>query len=178
MRRVTVAAMLVMGVGVGAWGPATAQEAVDSAARVLSGLRACKALPDTERLACYDRAAAALDQAVAQKDVTLIDRQEVRRTRRGLFGFTLPRIGIFSDDENKEEAEEFAELNTTVASARSVDGRVEFRLGDGSDAVWRTTDPVAFPPKAGTAVRIRRASLGSYFVKFGKDRMVRGMRIR
>lgn len=176
MLRVAVAAMLVMGLGAGA--PVAAQEAGDSAERVLGGLRACKALPDKDRLACYDRAAAALDQAVVQKEVTLIDRQEVRRTRRGLFGFTLPRIGIFSDDENKEEAAEFAELNTTVASARSVDGRVEFRLGDGSDAVWRTTDPVAFPPKAGTAVRIRRASLGSYFVKFGKERMVRGMRIR
>lgn len=173
MRYLAAAAMLAMGLGAGS--SATGQEPGDSAARVLGGLRACKALPDKDRLACYDRAAAALDQAVVQKEVTLIDKQEVRQTRRGLFGFNLPRIGIFSDDANKEEA---AELNTTVASARSVDGRVEFRLGDGSDAVWRTTDPVAFPPKAGTPVRITKASLGSYFIKFGKDRMVRGMRVR
>lgn len=176
MRRVAVAAMLVMGVGAGL--PAAAQETADSAERVLGGLRACKGLAEAERLACYDRAAAALDRAVEAKEVTLIDKQEVRRTRRGLFGFTLPRIGIFSDEENEEE-EGFAELNTTVASVRTVEnGRVEFRLGDGSEAVWRTTDAVAFPPKPGTAVRIRKAALGSYLVKFGKDRIVRGTRIR
>lgn len=148
--------------------------------RVLGGLRACRGLPDAERLACFDRAATALDAAVASKEVTVLDKQEVRRTRRGLFGFTLPKIGIFGGGDGDEKAEDaFTEITTTVASARVVENsRVEFRLADESEAVWRTTDPMGFPPKPGTAVRIRKGALGNYFIDFAGSRGVRGMRVR
>lgn len=175
MRRFALALALL-----GAIGPAAAQKPDDAPGRVLGGLRACKGLADAERLACYDRAAAALDQAVETKEVTLLDKQEVRRTRRGLFGFTLPRIGLFSGDgDDPKEAAEFSEITTTVASARLVENsRVEFRLADESGAVWRTTDPLSFPPKAGASVRIRKGTLGNYFIRFNNERGVRGMRVR
>ena len=177
MRRLAMAMVLVAGLGTGA--VAAPPQESDPAARVLGGLRACRTLADADRLACYDRAAAALDQAVQTKEVTLIDKQEVRRTRRGLFGFNLPRIGLFSSDgDDQGEKEGFTEINSTIASARAVENnRVEFRLTDEGDAVWRTTDP-GYPPKAGSTVRIRKGTLGNYFVRFNNERGVRGMRIR
>jgi hypothetical protein len=150
--------------------------------RVLQGLRACKAIAATDaRLACFDKATAALEAAVDAKDVRIVDRQEIRKARRSLFGFTIPKVALFGggDDapgkDDKEEA--FSEINTTVASARAVDnGRVEIRLVD-EDAVWRTTDPMAWPPKTGAKIRIRRGTLGNYFI-YVDGRSVRGTRIR
>ncbi len=174
VRAVILAAMLAVPTG------AMAQEKEgDSSGRVLGGLRACRGLPDAERLACYDRAASALDAAVASKEVTVLDKQEVRRTRRGLFGFTLPRIGLFAGDGDEKEADAFIEITSTVASARTVENsRIEFRLADETEAVWRTTDPLGFPPKTGTEVTIRKGALGNYFIRFKGTRPVRGMRVR
>ena len=30
--------------------------------------------------------------------------------------------------------------------------------------MWQTTDPLLFPPRAGTKVRIRKGALGNYFI--------------
>jgi len=149
--------------------------------RVLQGLRSCRAITAAEaRLACFDKATAALEAAVDAKDVRIVDRQEIRKARRSLFGFTIPKVALFGggddgDQDDKEDA--FTEINTTVASARAVEnGRVEIRLV-GEDAVWRTTDPMAWPPKSGAKIRIRKGTLGNYFIAVD-GRSVRGMRVR
>lgn len=173
--------VLALGVAMLMPGAAGAQAGAESesSARVLSGLRACQGLADAERLACYDRAAAALNAAVAAKEVTVLDKQEVRRTRRGLFGFTLPKIGLFAGDSDAPGKEDFTEITTTVGSVRAVaNSRVEFTLADESGAVWRTTDPMSFPPKPGQSVRIQKGALGNYFIRFDNARNVRGMRVR
>jgi hypothetical protein len=149
--------------------------------RVLQGLRDCKAIAAADaRLACFDKATAALEAAVDAKDVRIVDRQEIRKARRSLFGFTIPKVALFGggDDAGSDDKEEaFSEINTTVAGARAVEnGRVEIRLV-GEDAVWRTTDPMAWPPKPGAKIRIRRGTLGNYFISVD-GRGVRGMRIR
>jgi len=162
---------------------ATGQAQSGPGERVLQGLRDCRAITTAEaRLACFDKATAALEAAVQAKDVRIVDRQEIRKARRSLFGFTIPRVALFGggdgdDDDAKEDADAFTEINTTVASARAVDnGRVEIRLV-GEDAVWRTTDPMAWPPKSGAKIRIRKGTLGNYFIAVD-GRSVRGMRIR
>lgn len=155
-----------------------------ASSRVLEPFARCRAVGAAqERADCFDAATKALEIAVERKDVTIVDRQEVRTARRSLFGFTLPRIGLFDggdrDDNGKAPArEEIKEIETTIASARSVaNGRVEFRVADG-DAVWTTTDPMAFPPKPGDKVRIRRGTMGTYFIAVAGQRSVRGMRLR
>jgi hypothetical protein len=150
--------------------------------RVLQGLRDCRAITAAEaRLACFDKATAALEAAVTAKDVRIVDRQEIRKARRSLFGFTIPKVALFGggdgDEPEKDDEDAFTEINTTVASARAVEnGRVEIRLV-GEDAVWRTTDPMNWPPKAGAKIRIRKGTLGNYFMAVD-GRSVRGMRIR
>ncbi|SEJ63829.1 hypothetical protein SAMN05428950_102346 [Sphingomonas sp. OV641] len=160
-------------------GVAGAQAQDGAGERVLQSFSQCRTItaPD-QRLACFDKAAASLAQAVEAKEVRILDKEDVRRTRRSLFGFTLPRVGLFDEDEEEAKKEEFTEINTTVASARSLqNGRAEIRLNGDDGAVWQTTEAMTFPPKAGDKIRIRRGAIGSYFINVG-GRSVRGMRVR
>ena len=150
---------------------------------VVDALTACRAIAsDAARLACFDTAAARIDAALKAKDVTIVDRQDVQKAKRSLFGFSLPRIPLFGlgggDDDRGSDAKAFTELNSTIASARQIaNGRVELRLSD-EEAVWQTTDPLLFPPKPGTKVRIRPGALGNYFIAIQGERSVRGTRVR
>lgn len=163
----------------GAAGTAGAQAQDGASSRVLQSLTQCRAITAADqRLACFDKAAAALEQAVQAKEVRILDKEDVRRTRRSLFGFQLPRVGLFNEGDEEAKREEFAEINTTVASARQVqNGRIEIRLTGEDDAVWQTTEAMTFPPKPGDKIRIRKGAIGSYFISVG-GRSVRGMRVR
>ena len=147
--------------------------------RVLQSLTRCRGIADSEeRLACFDKATGALEQAVQAKQVRIVDQEDIRKTRRSLFGFTVPRIGLFGDRDGEEDRPEFTEINTVVASSRALgNGRVEIRLAGEESAVWQTTEAMNFPPKTGDAIRIRKGSLGNYFINVG-GRSVRGMRVR
>ena len=76
----------------------------------------CRKLADSAaRLACYDKAAATMDQAEAKGDIVVVDREQARKVRRQAFGFTLPSITLF---ERGEKPEEISTMNeTTVVSA-------------------------------------------------------------
>jgi hypothetical protein len=177
MNRGTIATTLVVLLGAA---QAHAEPASD---RVLQSFERCRTIAAAQdRADCFDAAARGLETAIKSKDVTIVDRQEVRTARRSLFGFTLPRIGLFDggDRDGKDEGarDEIKEIESTIASARVVaNGRVELRLADG-DAVWATTDPMPFPPKPGDKVRIRKGALGNYFIAIAGQRSVRGMRVR
>ncbi|OWK29099.1 hypothetical protein [Sphingomonas mucosissima] len=163
----------------GAAGAASAQAQDRAGSRVLQSFSQCRAITVADqRLACFDKAAAALEQAVQSKEVRILDREDVQRTRRSLFGFQLPRLGLFNEGDEEAKKQEFTEINTTVASARQVqNGRVEIRLTGEDDAVWQTTESMTFPPKAGDKIRIRKGAIGNYFINVG-GRSVRGMRVR
>lgn len=163
-------------------GPAPAFAAAPkSAERVLQDFGACRTKGDAAaRLACFEATFDAFEKAVTAKEVTIVDRADMREARRSLFGFTLPKIDLFGGGGGgpRPEADDFTEINTTVAAARpAVRGRVEIRLADDSGAVWQTTDPMNFPPKPGDKIRIRQGALGNYFL-FTGGRSYRGMRLR
>lgn len=178
MTRAGILLVATAGLGiVGSAGPALAQDSAGT--RVLQSFAQCRSIAASdERLACFDKAAGALEQAVKTKEVRILDKEDVKRTRRSLFGFTLPRVGIFGERDEDGEKEEFTEINTTVSSARQLpNGRVELRLTDEPDAVWQTTEGMTFPPKQGDKIRIRKGAIGSYFITVG-GRSYRGMRVR
>lgn len=155
--------------------PAAAADEPPSAIR---GLAACRAIADgPERLACYDREAGALVQSVEKKQTLVLDQQEVRRTKRSLFGFTLPRIGIFGGSKNGgPEEPEFTQIETTIASIRGL-GYNKFRFTIEDGAVWETTEGANAYPKVGQKVFIKKAALGSYFIRFENARSVKGARV-
>jgi hypothetical protein len=174
-KRIVALAALVV------WSSGAAAQDV-SGEKVLQSFSRCRGLETpVAQLDCFQNATSALESAVKTKDVTILDRQDIRKARRSLFGFTLPRIGLFSRgdrDSEPDDRQEFEELNTSIASLRQIaNGRVEMRLAE-DDAVWITTDPMPFPPKPGAKIRIRKGALGNYFLMAEGSRSVRGVRLR
>lgn len=151
---------------------------------VVAEVTACRSRVDpADRLACYDAAAARLETATANRDVIVLDREEIVQTRRSLFGFSLPRIALFGGrDAARDPAavarEDIAELDTTITRVQSIgNGKYQLVLAEGG--TWRSTEAWAGAvlPQAGGKINVRRASLGSYVFKLPGGRAVRGMRV-
>ena len=156
--------------------PGTAVAQTDGSGGALGALKQCRLIgEDTARLACFDRESRALVDAAMRNDVVVMDKTEIKATRRSLFGFALPRIALFGGGKN--EAEDVGEIDVAVSSARMLAGeKWAFTTEDG--AQWQTTEPSYAVPHAGDKVTLRRAALGSYFAKFRGGRAVRAMRVR
>lgn len=141
---------------------------------MLERLAACRAVADsTARLACYDGAAAALDTAQRQGELVIIDRAAVNETRRELFGFNMPALPQLFGNGGGEAADLDAIETTLQRASRNSEGRWVFTLANG--ATWRQIDsePLRFNNRSGEAVRVRKASLGSFMMTIGDSRAVR-----
>ena len=134
--------------------------------KIFSDVVQCRSIPDpAQRLACFDRSVGALAAAQASKDLYVADKDAMREARRGLFGFNLPKMRIFSDDDMEKQVDS---IETTIAAAVQGQRGYVFTLKDG--ARWRQTDGAYMDkPKIGSPIRIRRAALGSYFGSIGKN---------
>ena len=141
----------------------------------LDQLRACKAITGAqERLACFDAASAHL---IAQNDsgaVKVVDQEEIRETRRGLFGFTMPKFGIFGGGGDSDEDKL---LNSEVTGVRHL-GRDAWLLTIREGSVWRVSDaPSRFRPQVGDAIELERAAMGSFWVRLNGKTGVKGRRV-
>ncbi len=144
----------------------------------LSGLAACRAVADpAARVACYDKAVDALSAATAAKEVVVLDRRQVRETKRGLFGFNIGRLPFFGDGDDGPESKQEAEIDTTVSSVRgSGYGKYQFTVEGG--ARWETTEAAStFSLRPGDRIKLQRGSLGGYFVKSARGKRVAAKRI-
>lgn len=165
---------MVAALGVTAFAPAATAQATRAPERpeLLSTLIGCRAISGTEaRLGCYDAATAALDAAEREGQVVVVDRAQVSAARRQLFGFDLPSISLFDSGPVPERIDSVETTLTRAAIAG--DGKWTFILADGGN--WRQIDSerVSFRNTPGQAVRVRRATLGSYLLTVGGSRAVR-----
>ena len=145
-----------------------AKPAAPPRAAALQAIVTCRAMTDRDaRLSCYDAAAAKLDEAESSGQVVVVDREQARRVRREVFGLQLPSLDIFSATGRKgPDPEDVERLQSTVkAASRNPDGRWVLELDTG--AVWRQVDdsPMATDPRPGSKIEIRRAALGSFFIR-------------
>ncbi len=167
--------MAAITAGPAAAAPPPAGLAAGTRAQVLESLSDCRKLTDSAaRLACYDTAAAGLEQAEAKGDIVVVDREQARKVRRQAFGFALPSLALFDKGEKQEDIDN---TTGTVAAARQNGARKwVIRLEDG--ATWTQVDATELfaDPKAGDPVRIKKASLGSYLMVIGKNGGVRARR--
>jgi hypothetical protein len=159
----SVAGMLVA-IPLGAVAGAPSAGGSPAGAPATEAVVACRALTDdSQRLACYDKAVAAMADAEKTGDLLTMDRAQRRAVRRQAFGLSLPSLAIFDKGEKPEEA---GRITAKVAAARQDPYKKWIvRLDDG--AVWRQTDDNELfnDPHAGSTVEIRNGALGSFFMK-------------
>lgn len=160
--------------------PAAAIAQDEREANALDPLKACQAEPDpAKRLACYDAAVADVVAASDQGELRIVDAETVRKTRRSLFGFSLPDFGIFGGDDEEEEKDGLDVLETTVTSVRYLTSSAfTFRIAEG-DALWEVDDAPRrlLRVESGDPVVIKKAALGSYFIRFNGQNGVKGRRV-
>lgn len=138
----------------------------------------CRGIAEAaQRLACYDRQVAGLEAAETSREISFADRATVKKARRGLFGFSFPKLGgLFGSDEGEDVVKS---IETMVKSARmNKSGKYTIVMED--DAVWVQIDTTALPrqPKPGDKALIKVASMGSYFASIDGQRSIRMRRER
>lgn len=127
--------------------------------KIFTDVTDCRTIADSgQRLACYDRTVGALAAAQASENLYVADKETMREARRGLFGFNLPKVKLFGNDDLGDEVKSIESAIKAVSQAQR--GYV-FTLEDG--ARWAQTDGAYMDkPKVGAKIRIRKAALGSY----------------
>ena len=162
----TLATALASPVATAAAGPSANERA-----KVLQALVDCRKLADsTERLACYDRSTAILDEAEKKGEVVVVDQAKVREVRRQSFGFTLPSLAVFNR-ATKDDSLDHVDV-TIDGVAMDQNGRFIIITTEG--ATWRQTDgDLSLPPKHGQVMTIKPGMIGSYFCKVNHQSAVR-----
>lgn len=159
--------------------PASAKEAEHRRPETFQKLLDCRSIPENvARLSCFDEQAAKLDQAESSNQLVVVDREQVKQARRGLFGFSLPDLGsLFGGKGDANDIDEVSEITSTISSARSAGyGNWLIILEDG--AKWQQVGgELALTPKPGQPILIRKASLGSYFARVNKQPAIRVVRV-
>jgi hypothetical protein len=157
--------------------PAAAKDKLPSARPAqIQELYACRDIADASaRLTCFDREVGELATADQAREITFTDRETAKKARRGLFGFSFPKLGgIFGGDED-----EVKEIETTIRSV-SMDASGKYTLAMDDEAVWVQIDTTRLPrqPKPGQKVKIKVATMGSYFATIDGGRTIRMKRDR
>lgn len=145
----------------------------------LAALKACQAeTGDAARLACFDKAVATMLAASEQGELRVVDREEVRETRRKLFGFSLPDFGIFGGGQRDDAEPKVENLQTTIAKVRASD-KGGWVLVTAEGAVWQIDNvpPRLMTPKVGQSLEIRSGALSSYFLRINGQPGVKGHRV-
>lgn len=141
--------------------------------KAYSDVVACRAILDNaERLRCFDAAAKTLEEATENRQLVVLDQGEVRKTRRSLFGFSLPNIPFFGGND-QEQANEFKEIEGELADVQALPyGKYQFTVKDAG--TWQTTQGISKILKNGKPFKIKQGALGSYMLVMGNT----GIRVK
>ncbi len=153
---------------------------------IFNNLLECRAIAeDSQRLACFDKQVGAMESAAQRDEVVVLDKGELNKTRKTLFGFSFPKLpflGGEDDEETKDKADKqddegVSHIAAKIASVRSL-GYGKWQIGLEDGAQWMTTEAMSGKdPKVGLSIEIRRAALGSFMGKVEGGRAVRMKRI-
>jgi len=92
----------------------------------------------------------------------LLDQGDVRKTKRSLFGFSLPKIPFFGESD-EEQDEEFKQIEGEIDGIQALsNGRYQFAVKDAG--TWQTTEGSWFILKNGQKLKIKRGAVGSYML--------------
>ncbi|NVD45450.1 hypothetical protein [Qipengyuania atrilutea] len=151
---------------------AFAQEAGTSTKR-LETLNQCREITDDgARLACFDREVEIVLADQASGEITVLRAEDIRQTRRSLFGFSTAKTGIFASDDDVD-----TKLQSRITGLRQMQrDHWEVTIEEGS--VWRARNtPRRFKPRVGDPVELEEAALGSYWLRINGKPGVKARRI-
>jgi hypothetical protein len=137
-------------------------------------LMGCRSIASAEeRLACFDREAAAMDAAIAANNLVIVDREQAQAAKRSLFGFSIPNFGgLFGGGEDDVKQIE----GTIETVGHNADGGFIFYLADGS--IWSQTDDwPGLDPRPGKKVVVKRGVMGSFWLSIPGQNGVKVKRI-
>jgi hypothetical protein len=152
----------------GALGAQLAAPAVLGAEPIPTAIEACSSLKrDSERLACFDQAVAALKAGKAATSVTA----------ENMFGAT-QESSQAAPDLREVKREELRQISGIVTSLRRTsDGMIVLELDNGQ--MWRQQDSdVRLMVATGDTVTIVRASMGTFRIADKSGRFARFKRVR
>jgi len=143
--------------------PAFAADTKTNRPKVYTDIVACRALAAaTARLACFDAATKALEDATDTRQIVMLDQEDVRKTKKSLFGFSLPKIPFFGQSDAEQDAE-FKQVEGDLAGVQSIGaGKYQFTVKDAG--VWQTTEATPLLLKDGKAFIIKCGALGSFML--------------
>lgn len=170
------AACVLLGLG----SPVAAQDpAAAPSDDYVARLKSCQSVQsDSERLACFDRAVGEIVTANDAGEVQIIDREDIRETRRQLFGLSVPDVGVL--ERGKDEVKDVDELfETTISSVTYLSGR-KFRFTTAEGAVWEVNNAKSNlrTVEAGQRVNFKKASFGFYFARIDGQTGVKSKRVQ
>ncbi len=172
----TFAAVLVAQPALTSAWAAAPKPKVDQAPAVQAVVQ-CRAIIDSaQRLACFDAAAAKLDDAQARGDLVTIDRAQRQTLRKEAFGFALPSLSVF---DKGEKADDVNTLTTKLVRA-TADGQGRLHIVLEGDQHWSQVDStvLALDPKPGETAVVKKGLLGSYTMKIGGQPSIKVQRDR
>lgn len=160
-------------------GPAIAQKQdalANSRPPLFQDVVNCQSVTDANaRLACYDTKVAAMDEAEKKDELVLADKTAMKEARRGLFGFSIPKLKIFGNDGKDDEK---FELTAKIDSAYQASyGKWTIVLEDGARWTQIDSQAVRKTPVRGMEIKIRKAAMGSYFANIDGQRAIRMRRV-
>lgn len=158
---------------------AKAQNSPEAQPDYLEQLKNCQTLTDdTLRLECYDKAVGQVVTASDEGEVRIIDKEDVEKTRKGLFGFSLPDLGLFKGKDGEDSEQEL--LESVVKSVRVQGRNTVFLTIEEGNAVWRIpgADSKVLRTKPGDTVVLKKAALGSYWIRINGRNGVKGRRVQ
>ena len=138
----------------------------------------CRKIADpVARLKCYDAGVDSLNAAMTGGSIVVVDREDVRKTRRSLFGFTLPKLPFFSGDTSQDDTPDTIEA--VIKSVKNLPND-KYLIELDSGAVWQTLQEASLQmtPKSGQKIRITSGALGGYRLSVAGRPALRAMRIR
>lgn len=170
----TFAGLLLLGVS------AAAQDKNDlETSPLVDKLATCTSITDdTERLACFDKEVGAFVGAANEGDVKVVEKEEINKARKKLFGYSVPDAGIFKA-KTKEEKEANRRLTSTITKVRQMSSKEWHIWIEEGNARWRMKNTsIRFrAPKVGDTVEFKPASMGTYWIRVNGRKGVRGNRV-
>jgi len=158
--------------------PSAAQAPAPAPTTPVAQVMECRKLADPEaRLRCYDGTVDRLSKALTGGSLVVVDREDIRRTRRSLFGFSLPKLPFFKGDNSQDDTPD--EIIATIKSVRALPNDM-WAITLDSGAEWHTVQEGSSQsaPKAGQKIKIKCGALGSYRVSVSGRPGLRAIRVR